>query len=240
MSESHTSVADLSDENEGAAQVLRLQLRDLGGRKAFSGPIRTVACHEDNSKVKAVLATPGNGAVLVVDGGGSLNCALVGDMIAQSAVDHGWAGVVVHGAVRDAGVLATLDLGVKALGTMPLRSVRRDRCGGRLRGRDLHAGRQAVRRRGRGHHPAGLRVQAGVGRQSTARSGSRKANRLRWLAITSSRRTRSSGLFACAESARPSGPTASRVSPMGKAMRPPWSSNSAVTLWPKCLQSWTM
>ena len=126
MSESQTSVADLSDENEGQAQVLRLQMRDLGGRKAFSGPIRTVACHEDNSKVKAILATPGNGAVLVVDGGGSLNCALVGDMIAQSAVDHDWAGVVVHGAVRDAPVLATLDLGVKALGTMPLRSVRRD------------------------------------------------------------------------------------------------------------------
>lgn len=120
------STADLSDENEGRAQVLRLQLRDLGGRRAFSGPIRTVRCHEDNSKVKAMLATPGNGAVLVVEGGGSLNCALVGDLIAQSAVDQGWAGVVVHGAVRDAAVLATLDLGVKALGTMPLRSVRRD------------------------------------------------------------------------------------------------------------------
>lgn len=120
------STADLSDENEGAAQVLRLQMRDLGGRRAFSGPIRTVRCHEDNSKVKAMLATPGNGAVLVVDGGGSLNCALVGDLIAQSAVDQGWAGVIVNGAVRDAAVLATLDLGVKALGTMPLRSVRRD------------------------------------------------------------------------------------------------------------------
>ncbi|MCG9915368.1 MAG: ribonuclease E activity regulator RraA [Phenylobacterium sp.] len=120
------STADLSDENEGRAQVLRLQLRDLGGRRTFSGLIRTVRCHEDNSKVKAILATPGHGAVLVVDGGGSLNCALVGDLIAQSAVDHGWAGVVVNGAVRDAPVLATLDLGVKALGTMPLRSVRRD------------------------------------------------------------------------------------------------------------------
>ncbi len=120
------STADISDENEGRAQVLRLQMRDLGGRTAFSGPIRTVRCHEDNSKVKATLATPGAGAVLVVDGGGSLNCALVGDLIAQSAVDNGWAGVVVHGAVRDAAVLAGLDLGVKALGTMPLRSVRRD------------------------------------------------------------------------------------------------------------------
>lgn len=120
------STADLSDETEGRSQVLRLQMRDLGGRKAFSGPIRTVRCHEDNSEVKAVLATPGNGAVLVVDGGGSLNCALVGDMIAEGAVANGWAGVVVNGAVRDAAVLATLDLGVKALGTMPLRSVRRD------------------------------------------------------------------------------------------------------------------
>lgn len=123
---SDISTADLSDEHEGAAQVLRLQMRDLGGRKAFSGPIRTVRCHEDNSKVKAALATPGNGAVLVVDGGGSLNCALVGDMIAEGAVANGWAGVVVNGAVRDAAVLGGLDLGVKALGTMPLRSVRRD------------------------------------------------------------------------------------------------------------------
>ena len=120
------STADLSDANEGAAQVLRLQMRDLGGRRAFSGPIRTVRCHEDNSRAKAVLAAPGEGAVLVVDGGGSLNCALVGDMLAEGAVKNGWAGVVVHGAVRDAAVLATLDLGVKALGTMPLRSVRRD------------------------------------------------------------------------------------------------------------------
>lgn len=123
---SDISTADLSDEHEGAAQVLRLQMRDLGGRKAFAGLVRTVRCHEDNSKVKAVLATPGDGAVLVIDGGGSLNCALVGDMIAEGAVKNGWAGVVVNGAVRDAGVLATLDLGVKALGTMPLRSVRRD------------------------------------------------------------------------------------------------------------------
>jgi len=123
---SDISTADLSDEHEGAAQVLRLQMRDLGGRKAFAGAVRTVRCHEDNSKVKAVLATPGDGAVLVIDGGGSLICALVGDMIAEGAVKNGWAGVVVNGAVRDAGVLATLDLGVKALGTMPLRSVRRD------------------------------------------------------------------------------------------------------------------
>lgn len=118
-------VADLCDANEDEIEVCELQMRDYGGRTAFSGPIRTVRCHEDNSLVKATLAEPGEGCVLVVDGGGSLHRALLGDMLGADAVKNGWAGVVVNGAVRDTAVLGTLDLGVKALGTHPMRSVKR-------------------------------------------------------------------------------------------------------------------
>ena len=119
------SVADLCDEHEETIEVCEVQFRDFGGRTAFAGPIRTVRCHEDNSLVKATLAQPGEGCVLVVDGGGSLHRALVGDMLAADAVKNGWAGVVVFGAVRDAAVLSTLDIGIKALGGHPMRSVKR-------------------------------------------------------------------------------------------------------------------
>ncbi|MCI3134314.1 ribonuclease E activity regulator RraA [Phenylobacterium aquaticum] len=119
------SVADLCDAHEDEIEVCELQFKDYGGRTAFSGPIRTVRCHEDNSLVKATLATPGEGCVLVIDGGGSLHRALVGDMLGADAVKNGWSGVVVNGAVRDTAVLGTLELGVKALGSHPMRSVKR-------------------------------------------------------------------------------------------------------------------
>jgi regulator of ribonuclease activity A len=119
------SVADLCDANEDEIEVCELQFRDFGGRVAFAGPIRTVRCHEDNSLVKATLAEPGEGCVLVVDGGGSLHRALVGDVLGADAVKNGWAGIIVHGAVRDSSVLATLEIGIKALGTHPMRSVKR-------------------------------------------------------------------------------------------------------------------
>ena len=114
--------ADLVDVLGDGVRSCDLQLRSLGGRSRFAGPVRTVRCREDNALVKQVLATPGDGAVLVVDGGGSLHSALVGDLIAASAVENGWSGVVVHGVVRDAVALAELDLGVKALGTNPRKS----------------------------------------------------------------------------------------------------------------------
>lgn len=120
-----TSVADLCDEHEETIEVCEVQFRDFGGRKAFAGPIRTVRCHEDNSVVKAVLASPGEGRVLVVDGGGSLRRALVGDMLAADGVRNGWAGIVVFGAVRDTEVLATLDIGIKAVGSTPMRGIKR-------------------------------------------------------------------------------------------------------------------
>ncbi|GAB2847287.1 ribonuclease E activity regulator RraA [Microbacterium insulae] len=118
------ATADLYDERGDALDSLSLPMLDLGGRVAFDGPVRTVRCHRDNALVKAVLATPGDGAVLVVDGGGSLESALVGDLIAASAVENGWAGVVVHGAVRDREALAALPLGVKALGSNPRKSAK--------------------------------------------------------------------------------------------------------------------
>lgn len=117
-----TSTADLYDARGEELQSLPLQLRSFGGATAFEGPIRTVRCFQDNQLVKQLLATPGEGAVLVVDGAGSLGSALIGDMIAQSAVENGWAGVVIHGCVRDSAALATMPLGVKALGTNPRKS----------------------------------------------------------------------------------------------------------------------
>lgn len=116
------ATADLYDEYGDALDSLALQLHDIGGRIAFDGAVRTVRCHRDNALVKAILATPGEGAVLVIDGGGSLESALVGDLIAASAVANGWAGLIVHGAIRDRVAIGELPLGVKALGSNPRKS----------------------------------------------------------------------------------------------------------------------
>jgi regulator of ribonuclease activity A len=118
------STADLVDEHGEALQSCDLQLRQFGGRARFHGPIRTVACFQDNALVKRVLSEPGKGAVLVVDGGGSLHVALVGDLTAGLAQANGWAGLVVHGAVRDVAALGRLDIGIKALGANPRKSAK--------------------------------------------------------------------------------------------------------------------
>ncbi len=118
------ATADLYDERGEELDSLSLPFHDFGGRIAFDGPVRTVRCHRDNALVKELLATPGEGAVLVVDGGGSLESALVGDLIAASAVAHGWAGIIVHGAIRDRAEIAHLPLGVKALGSNPRKSAK--------------------------------------------------------------------------------------------------------------------
>lgn len=119
------STCDVSDRLADAVQIPAAVFLGFGGRPRFHGPAVTVKCFEDNSRVKELLATEGRGRVLVVDGGGSRRCALVGDLIAKSALENGWAGIVVHGCVRDSAVLATLDIGIKALGTSPRRSTRR-------------------------------------------------------------------------------------------------------------------
>ncbi len=120
-----SSTCDLSDEHGDAARIPAPIFRDFGGRMRFSGSAVTVKCFEDNSRIKELLATPGKGRVLVVDGGGSMRCALLGDMIAKDAVANGWEGVVVQGCVRDAAVLGTLDIGIKAMAAMPRKSTRR-------------------------------------------------------------------------------------------------------------------
>jgi len=119
-----TATTDLSDTHP-QVQVCDPVFRDFGGRKAFFGPIKTLKLFEDNSLVRAKLEQPGQGRVLVVDGGGSLRCALLGDQLAQLAVKNGWAGVLVYGCIRDAEVIASLDVGVKALATHPRKSEKR-------------------------------------------------------------------------------------------------------------------
>lgn len=116
--------ADLFDTRGEALASLPLQLRDLGGHRAFSGPARTVSCHEDNAVLREVLSGPGDGAVLVVDGHGSLQRALLGDVMATIAAENGWAGLVLNSAVRDAVALAQIPLGIKALGTNPRKSLK--------------------------------------------------------------------------------------------------------------------
>ncbi|MFF3438167.1 ribonuclease E activity regulator RraA [Streptosporangium sp. NPDC002721] len=118
------STADLVDAHGSAVASCLTQFRSYGPSPRFAGPIATVRCLEDNALVKRVLATPGEGHVLVVDGAGSLRTALMGDVIAASAVSHGWSGVVVNGAVRDTAALGGLDLGVKALGSNPAKSAK--------------------------------------------------------------------------------------------------------------------
>lgn len=116
------STADLVDELGDAVQSVSLQFQNIGGHPRFSGPIRTVRCHRDNALLKAILSTPGDGAVLVVDGGGSLESALVGDLIAALGVEHGWAGIIVNGVIRDRVAIGELPIGVKALGSNPRKS----------------------------------------------------------------------------------------------------------------------
>ncbi|TNY35166.1 ribonuclease E activity regulator RraA [Thermomonospora catenispora] len=118
------ATADLIDEFDAELASCQTQFRQYGGRLTFAGPISTVRCHRDNALIKQVLNGPGEGRVLVVDGGGSLASALMGDMIAAAAVKNGWAGVVINGAVRDVAALRTLDLGIKALGSNPRKSAK--------------------------------------------------------------------------------------------------------------------
>ena len=111
--------ADIVDEHGERAAVCALDLRQFGAVAAFSGQVATVLCHEDNVLVKRRAGEPGRGRVLVVDGGGSQRVALVGEAVAGAARESGWAGLVLHAAVRDTAALRGLDLGIKAAGTCP-------------------------------------------------------------------------------------------------------------------------
>ena len=119
------SVPDICDQFIDDIAVLEPVFHDYGGKQRFCGEIVTIKCFEDNSLVAETVREPGKGRVIVVDGGGSLRRALLGDMLAAAAVDKGWAGLLVNGCVRDVEILATLDLGVKALASYPVRTDKR-------------------------------------------------------------------------------------------------------------------
>ena len=120
---------DLCDAYDGNADaelsVVEPMFNAFGGRSAFSGRIATLKLFEDNSLVREALGEPGQGKVLVVDGGGSLRCALVGDQLGELAVKNGWEGIVVYGSIRDSAVIDGQDIGVRALDTHPRKSVKK-------------------------------------------------------------------------------------------------------------------
>ena len=117
---------DLCDKHPDKVRVAEPGFSDFGGANYFSGSIYTIKCHEDNSLVRKALESNGTGKVLVVDGGGSMRCALLGDMLGDLAILNKWNGIIVYGCVRDSAALALLPLGIKALDTIPLKSNKRN------------------------------------------------------------------------------------------------------------------
>jgi regulator of ribonuclease activity A len=124
-SESKLKTADLYDIHEEALQISYPGFRHYGGHQAFHGPIATLKCFEDNSLVRDQLVQPGQGRVLVVDAGGSLRCAMLGDLLVQKAVDNGWAGIVMNGCIRDSAEIGEMPIGVMAIATNPRKSVKK-------------------------------------------------------------------------------------------------------------------
>lgn len=118
------ATADLCDAHPDKVKVCHIPFRSFGQVASFNGPIRTLSVLDDNALVRQALERPGQGAVLVVNGGGSLKRALVGDNLAKLGIDNGWAGIIVFGAIRDSGVIDSMDIGIRAVGTVPLRADR--------------------------------------------------------------------------------------------------------------------
>lgn len=120
------NTADLSDEYNDILQYVEPNLlRNYGGKTKFGGMISTLKCYEDNVLVKKALSEEGNKRVLVVDAGGSLRCGMLGDNLAAMAVKNNWTGVIMYGCIRDSEEIGKMDLGVAAIGTMPLKSIKK-------------------------------------------------------------------------------------------------------------------
>ena len=119
------ATADLYDEFGEELQVALPLFNDYGAKITFFGEISTIKCHEDNTLVRASLEQPGDGKVLVVDGGESMRCALVGDMLAELGKQNNWQGIIVSGCIRDSAVIKTIDIGLKAMATNPRKSVKK-------------------------------------------------------------------------------------------------------------------
>lgn len=118
---------DLCDENPELVRIVEPMFNNYGGNPVFGGEIVTVKCHEDNTIVKEQVGQPGDGKVMVVDGGGSLRCALLGDMLAAKAAENNWAGIIIYGCIRDVDEVRKTALGVQALRTIPIKSNRQGR-----------------------------------------------------------------------------------------------------------------
>lgn len=124
------STPDLCDAYEadienGSIRVLDGIFKNYGLQYSFFGQAVTIKCFEDNSVVKELVATPGEGRVIVMDGGGSLRRAILGDMLAEKAAINGWAGLVINGCIRDCDQIAKTNIGVKAINTHPMKTVKR-------------------------------------------------------------------------------------------------------------------
>jgi regulator of ribonuclease activity A len=119
------SVPDICDDFIDEISVLEPLFSNFGGKRRFSGEVVTIKCFEDNSLIRDAVRSEGRGRVLVVDGGGSLRRALLGDMLAASAAENGWQGLLINGCVRDVEILETIDLGVKALNSHPVKTEKR-------------------------------------------------------------------------------------------------------------------
>ncbi len=119
------STPDLCDQFPDQVRVLDPIFKNYGGKSSFFGEAVTIKCFEDNSVVKELLNEQGQGRVIVMDGGGSLRRAILGDMLAANAVKNGWSGLIINGCIRDCDEIASLSLGVKALNTHPLKTEKR-------------------------------------------------------------------------------------------------------------------
>lgn len=119
------SVPDICDDFFDEIQVLEPLFRDYGGKHKFCGEVVTLKCFEDNSLVRDLVRSEGRGRIIVLDGGGSLRRAMLGDLLAAKAAENGWQGLLIYGCVRDVEILATIDLGVKAINCIPVKTDKR-------------------------------------------------------------------------------------------------------------------
>ena len=118
------STCDISDEMHPNVQYLKPIFKIYGKKIAFSGRIVTIECYEDNSLVEQTLKKNGEGCVLVVDAGASLNCAMLGDKRASDAIKNGWEGIIINGLIRDSAEINSMPVGIRALGTCPRKSIK--------------------------------------------------------------------------------------------------------------------
>lgn len=119
------STSDISDRLYPEIQYLDSMFKSYGSKINFSGRIVTIECFEDNSLVEEALKTSGNGSVLVVDAGGSMNCAILGDKRIADAIQNEWQGIIVNGAIRDSAIINKMSIGIRALGTFPRKSIKK-------------------------------------------------------------------------------------------------------------------